>query len=101
MCPECHFRLELLAQDSVVVNFTVDCQKYSTIIADQWLSPTVDSDNTQPLMSKDRVVGNNVPAPIRTAMANGLSQLQSLRLEFVNIGMLVASEYTTHDCSWC
>ena len=24
MCPECHFGLELLAQDSVVVNFTID-----------------------------------------------------------------------------
>lgn len=24
MCPKCHFRLELLAQDSVVVNFTID-----------------------------------------------------------------------------
>jgi hypothetical protein len=44
---------QCLANDSVVVDFAVDSKGNAVVLVSKWLRTTVDTDDTQTLMSKD------------------------------------------------
>jgi hypothetical protein len=44
---------QCLANDSVVVDFAVDSKGNAVVLVGKWLRATVDTDDTQTLMSKD------------------------------------------------
>lgn len=56
--------LELLAQDSVVVDFSIDGQGNGALVVDQWLGAGVDADDAQALMAEDGVVASPVAGPV-------------------------------------
>jgi len=53
VCLEVVWVRQCLANDSVVVDFAVDSKGNAVILVGKWLRSTVDTDDTQTLMSKD------------------------------------------------
>ena len=47
------WHLESFSNDSVVVDLAIDRERNALILVGEWLCSTVDSHNTQTLMSKD------------------------------------------------
>jgi hypothetical protein len=99
---------EVLAQDLVVVNFTVNGEGNAAILVEQRLSTRVwitrlsershtcfpasshtNTDDTQTLVDQDSVVGGVVAAPIGTTVADLLAHAQGSGLELLHIGMAV------------
>jgi hypothetical protein len=103
---------QCLANDSVVVDFTVDSKGNAVVFVGKWLRSTVDTDDTQTLMSKDcevlvialrsscslltGTVGHIASRPIWTTMATLLHHLQGFRLESLCVGHMVASNDSAH-----
>jgi hypothetical protein len=88
---------DLLAQDPVVIDLAIDCQKDRPLVIHKGLGATVDANDTQSLVSEDGIIDGNIPAPVGTTMTYSFSQLQSLRLKLVHVGVLVAGKDTAHD----
>lgn len=99
---------EVLAQDLVVVDFTVDSEGNAAILVEQGLSTRVcktrlserphmclaaslhtDTDDTQTLVDQDSVVGGVVATPIGTTVTDLLTHAQGSGLELLHIGMAV------------
>jgi hypothetical protein len=53
VCLEVVWVRQCLANDSVVVDFAVDSKGNAVVLVSKWLRTTVDTDDTQTLMSKD------------------------------------------------
>lgn len=76
VCLEVVRRLEMLAQNSVVVNLAIDSQSNASFIVDQRLCASVDTHNTQALMAENCVVSNPVARPIGTTVSKAFDTLQ-------------------------
>lgn len=73
--------LEMLPQDSVVVDLAVDGQSHGTLIVDQRLGTAVDADDTKSFVTEDGVVPRPVARPVGSAMPQTLDTLQGLGFE--------------------
>lgn len=70
--------LEMLPQDSVVVDLAVDGQSHGPFIVDQGLGTAINADNAQAFVAENGVVSRPVPRPVRTTMAKAFDTLQGL-----------------------
>lgn len=70
--------LEMLPQDSVVVDLAIDGQSDGAFVVDQGLGTAVDADDTQTFMAENGVVSRPVARPVRPTMAQALDALQGL-----------------------
>jgi hypothetical protein len=117
----------VLSDQTVVVDFTVDSKDDGLVGVGQGLGAGLcwglvklrscrtgrlqeqiarklrltNTDNAETLMAKDGVVADDVAAPIGATMANLLGKPKSGRLEFLDVGMTVASEDAAHGCFCC
>ena len=53
MCLEVVGSLQSLPNDSVVVDLAIDCKCNAVVLVGNWLRSTVNTDDTQTLVSKD------------------------------------------------
>jgi hypothetical protein len=93
-------RLEPVAYPAVVVDLAVDGQDDGVVGVGQRLRAGLDADDAEPLMAEDRVVADNVAAPVGTAMPDGLGQPERRRLELGHVGVVVARKDSAHGCGF-
>lgn len=53
MCLEVVWSFQTLSQDSVVINFAVDCEGKGAIVIDKRLGARINTDNAQSFVCKD------------------------------------------------
>jgi len=104
--------LQGFPDNSVVVNFPIDCKCNAIVLVGKGLGTTVNTDNTQTLVGKNWgllaikqprdlflrtcVVGHIASRPIWSTMAALLHHLEGGRLEGLRIGHMMAPYYATH-----
>lgn len=70
--------LEMLSQDSVVVDLAIDGQSHCTLIVDQRLGAAVHADDTKSFVAEYGVVPSPVARPVGTTMPQAFDALKSL-----------------------
>jgi hypothetical protein len=88
--------IEGFPEDTMVIDFTVNGEGDRGVIVDKGLGSRVNTDDTQTLVHENSLVLDETSTPIGASMTDSFCHPQSRRLEFLDIGMMVTSEDSTH-----
>jgi hypothetical protein len=88
--------LELLSDQTVVVDLAVDGQNNGLVGVGQGLGARLDTNDAETLMAEDCVVADDIAAPVGATVADLLRKTKSGRLELLDVG--VTGKELAGDC---